>query len=652
MTIALMVIPPYNDNSNHIIQQISAGQNVISNYKLPIPHKFAKFGFQESNVWGNKDLIINPNSTKFDVTNPITKNVAMIEKLSLHAQKMYLVYPDVKSINLLYVLFAKQVAQVFVIAGGIPIKESQLNHMFQNSDHELLKQQYEQIMGPAVKTYKDTELTKTPNGATLRQYQQQMMDFAIEKKRVGLFVDMGLGKTLATLATINKLVESNQLDQTKPILIVAPITVALDTWAREASKWGYDMDVKINIKLSPKKRKELFDTLVQPQKKVTLVTTNPEQLPQLNKYRKENGIGQMFSMIIVDELSMFKSATSKRFQTISEIGRDVEYFIGLTGTPSPNNMLDLWSQLITIDPYNAKIFGQNFFVYREHFFKPLQKSRDGKQVYKWGLKPGSQSEILQRMKRNVISMQSDGLIDLPDISYDNVYVKLPKKAKDIYDKLDKKLRPLLAQDNAKPINATIDGENVEMANSAVLRGKLLQITSGAVYTGNEDPEQVFQYSESGPYIELHDAKLQAVKDIVENATSPVLLFFRFQSELERLHERFDFEHLDPHRKDFSELISRWNKGEVPFLVAHPGSAGHGLNLQDGGHTIIWLSPIDSNEQYRQANKRLHRSGQKHPVAIIHIIVENSVDEEILASLDEKEAGQQQLMKSLDIAKRG
>ena len=257
------------------------------------------------------------------------------------------------------------------------------------------------------------------------------------------------------------------------------------------------------------------------------------------------------------------------------------------------------------------------------------------------------------MKHSVISMKSNGLVDLPDITYSNVYVHLPNKAMKTYKELDTKIRRKLQALEYEGIRGGVDAETEQnsfhVANTAVLNGKLTQLSSGAIYDNFLDPD--IEKTDYSTYTEFHDVKFRALQEIVETATSPILVFFYFKSELERMKDYIDYEFLDSHSPDFRDKISRWNNGDIPVLVAHPASAGHGLNLQDGGHIIVWLTTTWSNEQYRQANKRLHRSGQQNTVNVIHIVAEGTVDEEIISRIDEKEVNQDNLMEALDVAVR-
>lgn len=485
-----------------------------------------------------------------------------------------------------------------------------------------------------------TKCLRTPNGVQLRYYQQQLVDFTMERKRVGLFVDMGLGKTLATLATVDELFKKGSLSPDKPILVIAPKMVALDTWSREAEKWGYDIDVLINIGLTKKKREALFEK-ARNVTKPTLLTTNPEQLEHI-KTAFSDRINP-FQMIIVDELSLFKSATSKRFEYLQELSERLEYFVGLTGTPAPNSLLDVWSQLVIINPNIKYELGRTFFQYRNHFFAPdVVNPRTGV-VFSWKLNPGAEEAIYQKIEPHVISMRGAGLVDIPDVTYINEYVYMDKKSKKVYDYFDKEIRKELSGlDQGEQLNVQTGANEVTIANSAILKSKLLQLATGAMYDADSTVSE-------RKYTVFHDAKIEKLKELINVANSPVLVFYNFVSDLERIRKAIPgIAVLDTKDKNANALIKKWNEGRIPVLLANPASTGHGLNLQDGGHIIVWFSQTWRNEVYRQANKRLHRSGQKHPVQIIHIVTKDTADEEVVPRIDEKEEQQQGLLSALQI----
>ena len=451
---------------------------------------------------------------------------------------------------------------------------------------------------------------------------------------------MGLGKTLATLATVDELFKKGSLSPDKPILVIAPKMVALDTWSREAEKWGYDIDVLINIGLTKKKREALFEK-ARNVTKPTLLTTNPEQLGHI-KTAFSDRINP-FQMIIVDELSLFKSATSKRFEYLQELSERLEYFVGLTGTPAPNSLLDVWSQLVIINPNIKYELGRTFFQYRNHFFAPdVVNPRTGV-VFSWKLNPGAEEAIYQKIEPHVISMRGAGLVDIPDVTYTNEYVYMDKKSKKVYDYFDKEIRKELSGlDQGEQLNVQTGANEVTIANSAILKSKLLQLATGAMYDADSTVSE-------RKYTVFHDAKIEKLKELINVANSPVLVFYNFVSDLERIQKAIPgIAVLDTKDKNANALIKKWNEGRIPVLLANPASTGHGLNLQDGGHIIVWFSQTWRNEVYRQANKRLHRSGQKHPVQIIHIVTKDTADEEVVPRIDEKEEQQQGLLSALQI----
>ena len=484
-----------------------------------------------------------------------------------------------------------------------------------------------------------TQPLTTPTGITLRQYQQQLADFIFDNKRVGLFVDMGLGKTLATLAAMNELFKEDKLDVHKPILVVAPKMVALDTWAREADKWGYDIDVLINVGLTKKKRELLYESIKHVHKP-TILTTNPEQLgPLLTHF---GGQYQPFQAVIVDELSMFKSYETKRFENLVALSQHAEYFVGLTGTPAPNSLLDIWSQLMAVNPAVQYQLGNNYFKYRSRFFEPEFVDPKTGIVFSWKPQKGAEGEIYQRIEPYVISMKGDSLIDIPDVTYVNKYVRMNPKSKKVYDELDKDIRnELNSLPNGEKLVVDTGDNDITVANKAVLTSKLLQLATGALYDAETKTGEK-------SYTVFHDEKFNRLKEILETTTSPVLVFYNFISDLDRAQKLLPkFEILNTKDPNVNETIKRWNDGQIPILFANPRSTGHGLNLQDGGHTIIWLSLTWNNEVYRQANKRLHRSGQTHPVQIIHILTEGTVDTEVIERINKKEENQQELLTVLE-----
>ena len=403
-------------------------------------------------------------------------------------------------------------------------------------------------------------LLTTPNGATLRVYQQQLVDFILERKRVGLFVDMGLGKTLATLAAVNELFQTKKLNPTKPVLVVAPKMVALDTWAREVDKWGYDMNVLINIGLTKPKRRKLFDEM-RAVTKPTIVTTNPEQLKSIiEEFQYENP----FELIVVDELSLFKSAQSQRFEHLQALTENVSYFIGLTGTPAPNSLLDVWSQLVVINPDVKYDLGHTFYQYRSHFLSPDVTNPKTGVVFSWKINKGAEDVIYEKIEPYVVSLRGNNLVDIPSVNYVNEFVTMDARSKDIYDYFDKEIRKQLKDlDSGESISVNTDANTVTVANSAILKSKLLQLATGAMY--DETSETGVRKS----YTVFHDKKIEKLKEIIETSTSPILVFYNYISDLERIQQAIKGTTLlDTKSPTVNQTIKKWNEGKIPVLLAN------------------------------------------------------------------------------------
>jgi len=469
-----------------------------------------------------------------------------------------------------------------------------------------------------------------------------MVDFAKDREGTGWFVDMGLGKTLSALALIDYWMKRGDLNPERPICIVAPIMVAIDTWSRECEKWGYDWDIKRNIRLTPKKRETLLNSLLLPQEKPTLFLTNPDQLNPVRNYFFSRNMPLPFESLIIDELSLFKSPTAKRNKEIAYYRRIAKKFLGLTGTPASNHLIDVWNQLKLISEEETKWAGRTIYDFQDKFFIPAAKSAQGF-VIRWDPKSGAEDAIFRNAAKSAVSMRTKGLVELPGISYSNMFVTLPPNARKEYEKLETEIAEEMG-DGGSATYQIPGGPNVLLPNSDVLSGKLLQVAGGAMYTDTKT--HTFEV--------FHDEKLTALDNLIESSTSPLLVFYWFASDLKRIQDKYKnkIPVLDSKDKQVQNMIARWNKGEIPIMLAHPASVGHGLNLQDGGHTIVWFSyPNWDNDKYRQANKRIHRSGQTNTVSVIHIVAKDTIEEVMLHSLNAKERTNNALMKALDRAER-
>ncbi|BDR56892.1 DEAD/DEAH box helicase [Xylocopilactobacillus apis] len=446
--------------------------------------------------------------------------------------------------------------------------------------------------------------------AELRPYQKYAVNFILEHPAAGLFLDMGLGKTLSTLVAVDDL---RMLDELGKTLIIAPKSVALNTWPAEIQKWDDISHLTYSIVVGKKAQREraLF-------RDVDLYITNRENIVWLVEFY---GKKWPFKTVIIDELSSFKSPTAKRFRALRQVRPLMKRVVGLTGTPAPNSLLDLWPEMYLID--HGKRLGKTITGFRQQYFHPGQRS--GYIVYNWLPNPGSEQIIYSKIKDVAISMQSSDYLKLPPRTDNTIEVEMSDKEKKIYKKF--------AKDFVLDLS---DGESgtITASNAAILQQKLTQLANGAIY------------DDDGKVIEFHQHKLDALERIIEEAQGqPILVFYWFQHDRDRILKRFPEAHvLDTSKDD----VDRWTKGEIPILLAQPASAGHGLNLQDGGHIVVWFGLTWSPEYYQQANKRLDRSGQKSPVIIHHILTKGTDDYRMLDVVQGKMTKEQALKDAVKV----
>lgn len=623
-----------------IIAGATKGDTIISNFPLPncqTKYVFGKPAKSKSAVWGSSIQIhsIDINDFSFDWMTPDAKVAGMIAALAKDSDRIMLVFPKDSVIPPLFLLLAFAYNKTVRVFSGTTLLPVTINHL----NNEETRRAYEAFVLPSLDPLPTpATLLATPKGATVRSYQQQMIDFSIDRAASAWFVDMGLGKTLATLVLLDQWIKRGDIDVSKPILIVAPIMVALDTWSREAAKWGYDWDIRINVRLTPKKRENLLRSLLLPMEKPTLFLTNPDQLEPIKDYYFSFNIPLPFEVLIIDELSQFKSPTAKRNTMISFYRQVAKKFLGLTGTPASNHLLDVWNQLKLVSRSDTAWAGQTIYDFQDKYFVPVAKTSRGI-VTKWEPKFGAENVIYRNLSKHAISMKTEGLVELPEISYSNLYIQLPEQAWKEYQTLETEIADSL-EDGQSTSYTTDSGHTIFLPNSDVLSGKLLQIAGGALYTDTA----------THAFTVFHDEKLMALDNLIETATSPLLVFYYFESDLIRIQQKYKnrltvLDSKDPHVQN---TITKWNNGEIPVMLAHPASVGHGLNLQDGGHTIVWFSlPNWDNDKYRQANKRLYRSGQIHPVNVIHLVAKNTIEEVMYRSLQSKEKTNDKLMTALD-----
>lgn len=390
------------------------------------------------------------------------------------------------------------------------------------------------------------------------------------------------------------------------MLVIAPLRVAESVWIDEAAKWDHLKPLKLSRVLGSQKQR--LAALATP---ADIYLINRENVEWLVEHYGETW---PFDMVVVDELSSFKSPKARRFKALRKVRPLVKRIVGLTGTPAPNGLIDLWPQVYLLD--QGERLGKTVTGYRSRYFEPGRGDRSRRIVYSWDLKSGAEEAIHAKIADICVSMKAADWLELPERITNIVPVRLPEKAAAQYKQLERKL--LL------PF-----GEGDVVADTAaVLSNKLLQLANGAVY------------DESGGVQEIHQEKLNVLEDLIEAASGkPVLVFYNYRHDLDRLLKRF------PQAKTLAGAadITSWNSGRIPLLLAHPASAGHGLNLQAGGHIIVWFGLTWSLELYQQANARLDRQGQQHNVIIHHLVAENTMDEQVMQALGSKTAGQESLL---------
>lgn len=442
-------------------------------------------------------------------------------------------------------------------------------------------------------------------------YQRYAIERILQDNSLGLFLDMGLGKTVITLTAINDL-KFNRWAVSR-CLVVAPKKVAEATWSHEAEKWDHLRHLKIIPVLgSLKKRVQALHT------PGDIWVINRENIPWLVEYFRNNW---PFDMVVLDESSSFKNPQSKRFKAMKLVMSRIARLVLLTGTPAPNGLEDLWAQIYLLDA--GERLGRTISSYREAFFTQ-DYARPGQMYRTYTPQQDAESRIQAAISDICVSMKSEDYLELPDYIESTVPVALDAKAKRAYDKLEKEM--LLE----------VDTQLVTAQSAAVLNGKLLQLCSGAVYDS------------TGEVVDIHDCKLEAFLETIEQLNGEhALVFYWFKHEADRLTKALAKTDKVVRVYQGPEDEKAWNAGEVDILLAHPVSCGYGLNLQAGGHHAIWFGyPNWALEIYQQANKRLHRQGQKHPVICHHLVVQGGMDEDVIAALHDKGDTQESLMQAL------
>lgn len=434
-------------------------------------------------------------------------------------------------------------------------------------------------------------------------YQQFATDFILNQSICCLMLDMGLGKTVITLTALWQLA-LDSFDVSR-VLVIAPKRVAEDTWPKELAKWEHLTGLTSSLVLgSAAERKAAL------QRKAFLYIINRENVAWLVKNHYWD-----FDMVVIDELSSFKSNKAERFKAMKKVRPMITRIVGLTGTPAPNTLLDLWPQMYLMDM--GQRLGRFIGGFRDRFFLPDKRNREI--IYSYKPREGAEDAIYALISDICISMKAADYLDMPERIDNRIEVSMSPKERKLYDTFQ------------KDMVLSIGDEELDATNAAALSNKLLQMANGAVY------------GEDKKVIPIHDRKLDALEDLVEAANGkPLLVAYWYKHDLQRIKARFKNARCIDTAKD----IDDWNAGKIPLALIHPASAGHGLNLQDGGCTIVWFGLTWSLELYQQLNARLWRQGQKHTVVIHHIVTKGTHDEDVMRALENKDTRQSALIEAV------
>ncbi len=443
-------------------------------------------------------------------------------------------------------------------------------------------------------------------------YQSFCIRKIMEIKKLGLFLDMGLGKTVTTLTAIKELKYNRFL--VRKILVIAPKKVAEGTWTREKDKWEHTKMLRVSQILgSQAKRIRALNT------PADIYIINRENVVWLVDYYRNSW---PFDMVVVDESSSFKSHKAKRFKALSSVGPHISRMVELTGTPSPNGLDDLWAQLYLLD--GGERLGKRYTQFRERYFQPDKRGADG-MVYSYEAKPGTEESILQKISDICISMKAEDYLELPEVTYHQIPVVLDGKAEKAYRELERKMVLELPEDE----------EEISVTSAAALSNKLLQLANGAIY---DDDRNIH---------EVHNCKIEAFLELIESLQGkPALVFYNYQHDRERILKALEKSRLQIRELKTTQDEDDWNAGRINILLTHPASSAYGLNLQQGGNHVIWFGLTWNYELYTQANKRLHRQGQTERVIIHHLVCEGTRDEDVMQALEKKDNVQEWVMQSL------
>ncbi len=442
-------------------------------------------------------------------------------------------------------------------------------------------------------------------------YQRYAIDRIIRDLALGLFLDCGLGKTVITLTAIKQL--KYEYWAVRKVLVIAPKKVAESTWSKEVSKWGHLSCLRlVHVLGSVGQRAAALSQIAD------IYLINRENVQWLVGYY---GHCWPFDMVVIDESSSFKNHQAKRFKALKLVRSRINRIVELTGTPNPRSLMDLWAQVYLLDC--GQRLGRTITSYRDAYFVPDKRSRTT--IFSYAPKPGAADEIYRCISDICISMKSEDYLDLPELIYEDIPVKLDAAAQKAYDRLE---RDTLLQ---------VDETVITAGSAATLRGKLLQLCNGAVY------------DEDGNVITVHDCKIEALLETVEQLNGQhAIICYNFKHDRDRLLQALEVTHLRVRVYEGKAEEDDWNAGNIDLLLMQPASCGYGLNLQEGGHHIIWFGLNDSLELYQQTNKRLHRQGQPYPVIVHHLVVLGGTDEDVIKSLIGKADVQDSLLNALKV----
>ncbi len=446
---------------------------------------------------------------------------------------------------------------------------------------------------------------------TPHAYQRHCVNRIIETRKIGLFLDMGLGKTVTTLTAIREL-KYNRF-QVRRVLVIAPKKVAEGTWIREKEKWDHTRMLRVSPVLgSLAKRVRALNT------PADIYVINRENVTWLVDYYRNSW---PFDMVVLDESSSFKNHKAKRFKSLASVSGKIDRLVELTGTPSPNGLDDLWAQVFLLD--GGERLGKRYTQFRERYFQPDKRGADG-MVYSYQAKPGTEESILERISDICVSMKAEDYLRLPDLSYHQIPVELDTRSVRAYRELERKMVLELPE----------EGE-ISVTSAAALSNKLLQLANGALYDEDRNVHEV------------HGCKIEAFLELMESLHGkPALVFYNYQHDRDRLLAALSGKGLRVRELRTPGDEDDWNGRRIDILLTHPASSAYGLNLQRGGNHVVWFGLTWNYELYTQANKRLHRQGQGEKVIVHHLVCTGTRDEDVMTALERKDDVQNWVMESL------